>query len=692
VNVSYNQRPASSGTSEERSGMGLFVLVPAEEAAQFRSLIPHGIDVLGLQEVVTENIILDVSGSLTFLSAVASTSCLALAAIGDDGYVRACRARDLLSAWAGKEFALPLRIHGSTAERSLPSKLLGLVLERFHAVCRQCTTYAANLGRLRGAHEELQNNFAGLEAFVVAANIQPIQLAFINPPSTGQSLQGSGTAEVTQILPTSTYGLSSIDIHFGPSDRTRRYGTLELELMTLEEKRIRARWQLAADLLGHGWTSLRLPKALSGIERTPVLMIRILGGLGDMPPLSLGAPQPLKAFRASVSPRQSVATNASLALRCWTGLPGVSPPNITCALDATPMRRSAVRRASIPFPFLGQVEWIKTDWIPDFKPVSFAENERAILCHPPTDGITLAALPEMSLNEVGRIDGLAGVDNEKSSPVEFALFYSDRPASDILGALSAQQAVSSDPPILDWATASWGQPTPVSCSISPSHRKGRLFFATRMQNGRANDYAWATFRDLQITFLGLSDAHQPLPQRDSGIAETNAQKRRYRRLSLIDLKRARLTETGPGCPTLRIDHATSAIHCDFAPDGSLAAVIPLIHIKALTHLSLIAKASPLNSIPIDVGIAGSNPPNTEFAGPRPHDASSARSARVFSGWQTLEPDEEIVIDLDVKDLFQDLISLHLVARPQTPLRHPTSQRQKAHFSNIRLLDWDIANV
>ena len=182
MNVSYNQRPVSFSTGEEKSGMGLFVLVPVEEAAHFRSLIPLEIDVLGLQEVVTDNAILDANGSLTFLSSVAATSCLALAAIGDDGYARACRARDLLSAWVGKEFAPPLRIHSSAAERALSQTLLGLLLERFHAVCRQCTSYAGNLGRLRGAHEELQNNFAGLEAFIVAANIQPIQAAFINPP------------------------------------------------------------------------------------------------------------------------------------------------------------------------------------------------------------------------------------------------------------------------------------------------------------------------------------------------------------------------------------------------------------------------------------------------------------------------------------------------------------------------------
>jgi hypothetical protein len=132
-----------------------------------------------------------------------------------------------------------------------------------------------------------------------------------------------------------------------------------------------------------GWTNIPLSRALSGVERTPVLRIRPAGGIGRIPPFSLGAPQPLSAFRVQTVPPQRNPVLASLALRCWSGLPGVAPPNITRSLGLPVKHLSAVRRVPIPLPFLRDVEWINTGWNPDFVPVAFVHAESALQCHPP---------------------------------------------------------------------------------------------------------------------------------------------------------------------------------------------------------------------------------------------------------------------------------------------------------------------
>jgi hypothetical protein len=671
-------------------GNGPFVLVPMEELLRFQQFVPSGISIFGLHQISPDTVFIVNQAAEMFATQAAPTSCLAMAAIDEDGYARLLHTSDLFSKWSGSQFIRPVRIDATKAAQAIPTLLLTQLLQRFRSISQQCTTFASDLSRLRASHEELHNNFAALEAFVVSSNIQPIKLAFYNPLTTGSFLEVPRTREVTQVLPTSTYGLSSVDIYVERLNRSnRRYGGIEIDLTTVEEGWMQARWNLEADQMTEGWINLGLPKTLGDYQRTARLTIRTFGGVGDMPPLGLGPPQPLKAFRAQLSPEDSNAPTASLAMRCWSGLPGIAPPNMSGSISsAQSLNRSAIKRVPIPFVILRAVEWMPTESKPEVKRVDFDEVNKAVRCNPPTDGITLARLPEISFSEIGRIEAQAFVQNSEPSSVEFAIVFSDLPTNTIAQTLLGQRATTGRFYFSGWISAVLGQPVPLSCVVQEPNITAHIFLATRIAPGHPFSSVEAAFHDLQITLLGLSNADQAQPRllgEGTKIADTS--RRHSRILPVDDLRRVRTTRGKNTPSTVQFDHAIGEIKCELSDRLQVIATIPHIRVKSAIHLSVKACAGRLNTASIEVGVAVAGPRATEeIAIGQLKKQSSAEGPVVFSGWHVMNPAEEAFFQLDIVDGTADFVSLYMMAQSELP-----SGNNVAVFSNISVLEQEPRN-
>jgi hypothetical protein len=672
------------------NGSSIFVLVPIEEMSFFEPYVPNGISIFGLQEVSQHTLFAVNQAFEAFVSDAAPSSCLAMAAIGEEGLARLSKARDLFTKWSGNEFNHPAQIDLSEAGQAIPSLLLERLLERFRSVSKHCITYAGDLARLRGSHEELHNNFAAVEAFIVSSNIQPISLVFSNPPVPGSFLDVAHVKEVTQVLPTSTFALSSVDIYVGElNGSNRRYGGLEIDLTTLEESKILARWHLDADHIAEGWTSLDFAKTLHGHQRTARLAIRAIGGIGDIPPLGLGQPQPLKAFRAEITPQGSSTPNASLALRCWSGLPGIAPPNISKSISFTHLHgASPIKRVAIPFTILRAVEWVKTYWNPGVPPVGFKSEDKAVTCNPPPKGITLAKLPEISLSEISRIEAHAFVRDGDDSPVEFGVLFSDLPAKKIVTALLRGQTAKNKFHFSGWVKCVSGQPVYISSVVPVANMTGCIFLATRIPPGSSRNSAQAAFRDLQITSLGLSDPEQPQVQTSNeGAKIVRAEKPRNRMLPVEDLRRVRGTNGKAGSSQIRFDRASAEIKFELSDEHDVIAVIPDIRVTRPIHLSLKACANRSNKGAIRVGFGVSDfwvSEDTVLTQLKKQTKVMTHVA--FSGWHEIGPAEDAVFELDIEDRSEDFVSLYLLAQGE-----PSLGKNIAEFSNICVLEREQSN-
>jgi hypothetical protein len=669
-------------------GSNIFVLVPIEEISYFERFIPKGISIFGLREV-SQHAVFAVNQTFeAFACDAAPSSCLAMAAVGEDGLARLHEARDLFARWSGGEFIHTLQIKPSEAAQAIPSLLLTRVLDRFRSVSKQCVTYAGDLARLRASHEELHNNFAALEAFVVSSNVQPIKLIFNNPPVPGSFLDIEGLKEVSQVLPTSTFALSSVDIYLGELTKAnKRCGGLEIDFVTLEENQILARWHLNADQIAEGWTNLDFVKTLRGHQRTGRLAIRTIGGIGDMPPLGLGSPQSLKTFRVQVAPQGSYTPNASLALRCWSGLPGIAPPNISKSISFTPFdSASAIRRVAIPFTLLQAVEWIKTYWNPEVAPVGFKVQDRAVKCNPPPKGVTLAKLPEISLPEISRIEAHAFVQGHDASPVEFAVLFSDLPAKKIATMLLRGQTAKADFFFSGWVKCVAGRPVYISSVVPVANMTGCIFLATRIPAESSRNTTRAEFRDLQITLLGLSNPDQSqVKPLNSEIKTIEASKSCKRILLAEDLQRARGTN-GTKASQVRFDRTNSEIKCELVDDQHLIAVIPNVRVKDPIQLSIKAGASCSNKAAISVGVGVSDFGVREDIVLRQLNKPTVATTRLaFSGWHKIRPAEDATFEIDIKGR-SDFVSLYLLAQAEACL-----ESSIAEFSNICILERKQSN-
>lgn len=672
------------------NGAGIFVLVPLEEMSFFEPHVPKGISIYGLQEVSQHTVFAVNQAFEAFASSTAPSSCLATAAIGEEGLARLVEARNLFTEWSGNKFDQPVQIDLADVGQAVSSLLLTKLLERFRSVSKQCISYAGDLARLRSSHEELHNNFAALEAFIVSSNIQPISLVFGNPPVPGSVLDVADVKEVTQILPTSTFALSSVDIYVGElKSSKRRYGGLQIDLATLEEGKILARWHLDANQIAEGWTNLDFAKTLRGHQRTARLAIRTIGGLGDIPPLGLGQPQPLEAFRAKISPQGSITPNASLALRCWSGLPGIAPPNISKSISFSDLHgASMIKRVAIPFTILQAVEWVKTYWNPGVRPVGFRSQDRVVICNPPPKGITVAKLPEMALPEISRIETHALVQDDEEGPVEFSVLFSDLPEKKIVTTLLRGQTANNQLHFSGWVKCVPGEPVYISSVVPVAKMTGSIFLATRIPSGSSRNSAQAAFRDLQITSLGISDpAQSQLQMSDKGAKIASSGKPRNRMLSVEDLRRVRGTNGTAGASQVRFDRASSEIKCELSNEHQVVAVIPDVRVMQPIHLSLKARANRENKGAIKVGFGVSDFRMSEDAVLiQLKKKTKAMTDVAFTGWHEIGPAENAFFELDIDDRSKDFVSLYLLAQAE-----PSLGTNIAEFSNISVLEREQSN-
>lgn len=369
--------------------------------------------------------------------------------------------------------------------------------------------FSRELASFRIRNESLQNHFRAAEAVLGRKGLQPYDLDFVNEPldSHIDVLKEATRNSIAQILPVGSTGVSAVGIHLADVP-AKNSGFLKVQVTSLEDGIVLDTWSVPVPALHNGWNVFGFEKSLAGLPRTLELTISVAGGT-NLPCLSLGAPQPIDRFRVhDADSRQSLA-DSSLALQVWTGLAAVALPSWATYWSSRPHPgrglEMPLRQEAIAPDILSFATHYNTDEVNfTFEAVQALVPERAIACHPPAFGMTMARVPGACPAGALRVSARALVDNEKSQEVEFALVTAtdgDRARSLLRGDTSPTAGES----FSDWVRVSPTTKQAVNAFISQPVAFGQdVFVATRMVEAGNNDFAWAKFQDLTAVFQDLT--------------------------------------------------------------------------------------------------------------------------------------------------------------------------------------------
>lgn len=352
--------------------------------------------------------------------------------------------------------------------------------------------------RLQAMNAELRYRFAVSEGLLARRGKAPFELAFANDPASAPAQLISlaeYSAGLAQILPVPTTGVSALAFHLaGEPDASAE---IQAELRSLEDAAVLERWSVAGKALRPGWNLLGLPRALSGHMRTLELRLAARGD-GPLVSLSLGAEQPIPSFQVRELASNRPAMTNGLAVQVWRGLPGVCLPSFVSA--NLPARVASQRGGYTERPLspaaLKRVEHVNADVVRfEFPAVVAPPGEGAIVCHPPSIGITVGGIAGVVPGTALRASATVHIDNEKSHAVDFALVV----AADVARARAMIEGGL--PPERDEAFSGWHQVGRVETRrisafrAAGSEEPASLFIATRMSEPGDNSYAWARFKD-----------------------------------------------------------------------------------------------------------------------------------------------------------------------------------------------------
>ncbi|MFO1189303.1 MAG: DUF6212 domain-containing protein [Alphaproteobacteria bacterium] len=486
------------------------VLCIGDIVAGLRQSVPRAIKVWRVAEIAPASITVEIADHQLRTLAVPPLMVVAVIAAEKSDVAMA----DSCAAWLrdhGARSAPDVVVAASKSAAELAAGLAGSLLDTVAAQAELITTLARELSSARITNEALQNHFSAAEAVLARKGLQPYDIDFVNEPADGSAnvLRDAIQGRITQVLPVGSAGVSAVGIHLAADPKRNLAGVLKAQITALEDGLVIDTWSVPLSGLRSGWNVFGFERSLAGLPRTLELTIAVTGDDAEPPSLSLGGPQPLERFRVHDADSHEALADASLALQVWTGLAGVALPYWATYWSSGPRQGKGtdtpLRQESVPPDILNFVSHHNTDEVEfTFEAVQALVPERAIACHPPISGTTIARLPGACPAGALRVSAYALLDNEKSKDVEFALVTTaDTTRARLL--LSGEPTPTAGESVSDWVRVSPGAKKAVNAFIrQPITRWQDIFVATRMAEPGNNDFAWAKFQDLTIVFQDMA--------------------------------------------------------------------------------------------------------------------------------------------------------------------------------------------
>jgi hypothetical protein len=298
-------------------------------------------------------------------------------------------------------------------------------------------------------------------------------------------------SEIEQLFPVSSYAVSGFALHFRDLPANRN-GQLIVTLDYLENGEGIAEWLVPYGTLHSEWNFFSLPKACDGSHRTLRLRISATGGVP--PELSLGNVIANERYAARARIPHADLDMRPLALRIFTGLPGVRPASLPNAIVPTSMINGRkVDDYRLPIELLRNVTNVSvTPLTPDFPTVRFLEHEDAIGCHPLEEGITAAAIRRVVAPGTVRISARAVIDHPEGQPCAVGLLLVNlaSDAQEEIGALASMDRRRSQVLFSGWSEVAPNRSIDINFMLEePIDRTMDLVVLSRAA-GESVDFSW----------------------------------------------------------------------------------------------------------------------------------------------------------------------------------------------------------
>lgn len=360
---------------------------------------------------------------------------------------------------------------------------------------RHMASANTELAALRREREALFENYRALENAFHVRNWDTVSEVFGHGPHIDAKDQGLAAllceSEIVQLFPISSYAVSGFALHFRevPTDKT---GRLIVTLDYVESSEGIAEWFIPYASVTQGWNFFSLPKACDGSPRTLRLRISASGGLP--PELSLGHVITNERYAAQARAPHADLDMRPLALRIFTGLPGVRPtalPNVFA--PSTVISGRKVEDYRLPVELLRAVTNVSASPIePSFQTVRFLELEDAIVCHPLSEGITAGAVRRVVAPGTARISARAVIDHPEGKPATVGLMLVPLSANirKEIAALADGRALPPTAFFSGWMEITAAQPVDINFMLeAPAPRTMDLVVLSKAATNSV-DFAW----------------------------------------------------------------------------------------------------------------------------------------------------------------------------------------------------------
>jgi hypothetical protein len=385
------------------------------------------------------------------------------------------------------------------AGAALIQEVLAGSVDRLAALTASLT---AELAVLRRERESLFENYRCLEDAFHARNWEAATETFAHDPFVDAREEGIfqllHEAWVEQLFPVSSYGVSGFALHFRKP--VNHGGALHVILGYVESGEIVAEWAVPSASIVSGWNFFSLPKACDGGPRTLRLRLSAAGGLPPEP--SLGHPIANERYAAYAEVDHGDLANRPLALRIFTGLPGVRPTGILNSFSpSVVVKGPRIANYRLSAELLHTVTDVSvTPIVPDFQTVSFLEQEGAIVCHPLTEGISAGALRGAIAPGTVRFSARAVIDHPAGRPAAIGLLLTS-PTADPraqIAELDRNGATSPSDVFSGWREVSAEQPININVLLdTPVVNTMDLIIVSRAA-GESVDFSWLKVRDFRV--------------------------------------------------------------------------------------------------------------------------------------------------------------------------------------------------
>ena len=398
--------------------------------------------------------------------------------------------------------------------------LLAALARRVRRSARLASDGALRLAALRTVHENLQNAYEGMRAFIQERGLLLPTLGFVAPPDADGSRLPPRLAEVTQYIPCDLRALCAVGLHVAHPAPDGADGALEVDLSSPENPALTVRWRVPYGQLQPGWVSFVF-EGVGAVARSGTLLrLRFVTRAGAPPAFSLARPH-LRPDRVAVADGDRL--DRPLAFRAWTTLPGApltltpdlwpafqpadAPPADASPADASPAGNQPAASAHLEL-LAGDgfaVEDVRPLGGPlNFQPVRKLPRQRRVLVHPlgalPSVGRIARACPPGTLAIRAEVE----TDHADASDLEYGIALAALPLTGEDGQPTG--AFRFDGPA-DWLVLPAKTPGTLLIELpEPLAEAADLYLICRCPPGGTSDWGWAHFNRLTLIGTFAPDA------------------------------------------------------------------------------------------------------------------------------------------------------------------------------------------